>query len=332
MRTTFVRAHHGEVVDLDAVGCDLRGAEPSLVAVSAIGVRCELSVGSGLGSIWVSQCQRLNLTVADGKSEIDPGSVRVCSPDERPRLQTQRRAHWVALIANPAAWESLFLHDRRFSANHLPLPMVLEASQRALASVWDLLSEELQHDDPRTLIEDVLTDVLERQSEAITLAESCPGRSHARRLQVLQRLMRVKLRVDQGPPTGIDLAELARIASYSVPHFARLFHKVFGMPPHEYVLRERMHRAMALLADGNLAISEVAEILGATSHSAFSRQFRRRFGKSASELLAQLRPKDDFIKKCAAVRAESPSDSANDFLTYGTCRAEAAAFYSGDTK
>lgn len=84
------------------------------------------------------------------------------------------------------------------------------------------------------------------------------------------------------PGSAWTLERLARVASTSRSAFAERFHTVVGEPPARYLLRVRMERAKALLADGRLSVAQTATSLGYGSEAAFSRAFRRHTGSNPS--------------------------------------------------
>ena len=67
---------------------------------------------------------------------------------------------------------------------------------------------------------------------------------------------------------------LARVSGVSAAHFARSFKQAFGVPPHRYLLARRIERAVALLRDTDLPITEVALLAGWGSLGTFGRTFR----------------------------------------------------------
>ena len=78
----------------------------------------------------------------------------------------------------------------------------------------------------------------------------------------------------------LTLLELAGAMDLSPRHFSRLFRTTFGMPPHRYVIGERVNEAKALLATKRLAIVEIAEALGFADQSHLTNVFRRVTGVS----------------------------------------------------
>ena len=82
----------------------------------------------------------------------------------------------------------------------------------------------------------------------------------------------------------LTLAEIAGAAHMSPHHFARSFKKDTGLPPHRYVIRRRVERAKALLANTDLTIAEVAKAVGFANHSHLSSHVRRLLGVSPGAL------------------------------------------------
>ena len=72
-----------------------------------------------------------------------------------------------------------------------------------------------------------------------------------------------------------DVAAHVRMSAY---HFARMFRQSTGASPHDYIVRCRMERAKALLAEARLPISDVALEVGYKSQSHFTTSFGRVMG------------------------------------------------------
>ncbi len=70
---------------------------------------------------------------------------------------------------------------------------------------------------------------------------------------------------------------MARLAHISPFHFARLFRATVGVPPHQFVLRLRIHRAHHLLNAGQMTLAEVAIACGFHDQPHFTRAFERVF-------------------------------------------------------
>ncbi|WP_277960508.1 AraC family transcriptional regulator [Pseudomonas sp. RIT-To-2] len=76
------------------------------------------------------------------------------------------------------------------------------------------------------------------------------------------------------PPSLEALAEAVHLSPF---HFARCFRKATGLPPHAWLMQQRIARARALLRDGCLPV-QVAVQLGFADQSHLSRQFKKVYG------------------------------------------------------
>ncbi len=85
------------------------------------------------------------------------------------------------------------------------------------------------------------------------------------------------------------LAEPAAVAGYSPFHYHRLFQRVFGETPHEFLTRLRLDRAKALLARGELPVTEICWEVGYESLGSFSSRFKEATGYSPSVYRRRLR-------------------------------------------
>lgn len=82
---------------------------------------------------------------------------------------------------------------------------------------------------------------------------------------------------------AIDLAQAGREAGLSAFHFLRLFAKVIGVTPHQYLICARLRQAARLLAEEDRPITEIAFDIGFGDLSNFVRSFHRAAGMSPRE-------------------------------------------------
>lgn len=74
------------------------------------------------------------------------------------------------------------------------------------------------------------------------------------------------------------LADLADVAHLSEFHFARLFKQTTGLPPHQFVIHQRVERAKQLITAGRLSLAQVAAEVGFSDQSQLTRHFKRLVG------------------------------------------------------
>ncbi|NOU75796.1 helix-turn-helix domain-containing protein [Paenibacillus sp. LMG 31458] len=80
-----------------------------------------------------------------------------------------------------------------------------------------------------------------------------------------------------------SVSSVAKELNLSRSQCSKLFSKVYGLSPRQYVSRHKLNMAKELLVTTNLPMTDIAEKLGFHSASHFSRQFRRWTGQSPSE-------------------------------------------------
>ncbi|WP_269539864.1 helix-turn-helix domain-containing protein [Cerasicoccus fimbriatus] len=112
--------------------------------------------------------------------------------------------------------------------------------------------------------------------------EQTPYRSGVslRHRQIIQNILCTIEDDNQSTPT---VEALAKTAGYGINHFTRIFTKVVGKPPKEYITDLRIRRAKDLLANSDRSLKEVAIQVGYQSPAFFSRQFKLKEGISPSE-------------------------------------------------
>ncbi len=77
-----------------------------------------------------------------------------------------------------------------------------------------------------------------------------------------------------------SLSELALLCGLSRSHFVRAFKQTTGLPPHRWLLMQRVKRAKTLLHDTERSITEIALDCGFADQSHFTRVFSKIFGIS----------------------------------------------------
>ncbi len=78
--------------------------------------------------------------------------------------------------------------------------------------------------------------------------------------------------------SDLSLAGMAAAAGLSPNHFSNLFKRSTGLPPHQYVIRQRIEKAKALLAGTDLPVGVVAWDCGFSDQAHLTRHFKRLVG------------------------------------------------------
>ena len=116
------------------------------------------------------------------------------------------------------------------------------------------------------------------QAMAVTLVEG-----HAVRHRPVQiyrgglgsaRLRRIRELVHAKMEDDLSLDEMAQSVGLSTAHFARMFRKSTGQTPHQFVLRQRLERAKAMLRAPDARVLDVAVACGFKTQQHFAQVFR----------------------------------------------------------
>ncbi|MET7682507.1 AraC family transcriptional regulator [Streptomyces sp. NPDC005423] len=95
-----------------------------------------------------------------------------------------------------------------------------------------------------------------------------------------RRMLRARDAMDRAYAQPLDVPALARIAHVSPAHFIRVFRATFGETPHRYLQRRRVERAMSLLRETGLGVTDICFRVGFGSPGTFSRTFSAIVGRS----------------------------------------------------
>jgi AraC family transcriptional regulator len=88
------------------------------------------------------------------------------------------------------------------------------------------------------------------------------------------RLRRIRELVDAKMEEDLSLDEMAQSVGLSTAHFARMFRKSTGETPHQFVTRQRVERAKAMLRAPDTRVLDVAVACGFKTQQHFAQVFR----------------------------------------------------------
>jgi len=107
------------------------------------------------------------------------------------------------------------------------------------------------------------------------------------------------------------LSELALQSGMSPAHMRKIFHKVNGVSPREYLINMRIEKAKVLLEEGKLSVSEIGKVVGYQNANYFSRIFKNKTQMSPTEYRCSIYSKKEGIDPsfywCGVVNKDSVS-------------------------
>ena len=77
---------------------------------------------------------------------------------------------------------------------------------------------------------------------------------------------------------------MAEVAGLSVSHFKARFRRETGLPPREFILREKIRLAREALGKGHGTVTDIAFELGFSSSQYFATVFKRYTGQSPRQI------------------------------------------------
>ena len=116
------------------------------------------------------------------------------------------------------------------------------------------------------------------------------------RLRKIKELVQAKMEDDLG------LDEMAQSVGLSTAHFGRMFRKSTGETPHQFVLRQRIERAKAMLRAPNARVLDVAVACGFKTQQHFAQVFRDVCGVSPTQY------RQDFVDSEVIFASEAHSE------------------------
>jgi AraC-like DNA-binding protein len=150
-----------------------------------------------------------------------------------------------------------------------------------IAGLEELARQDSSRERAPRRLEEKAHELAERALAYVSGEREAPPRVSARELSRVAEAVRVI--EARGDDDALDLAALAGVACLSKHHFLRVFRRVVGMTPHQYLLATRLRRAAARLAGSSESVATIAFDSGFSDLSTFNACFRATFGVSPSE-------------------------------------------------
>ncbi len=211
------------------------------------------------------------------EQQLAPGHITLVPASSANRFEIQgytRTLHWRLW---PAMLHAVAEQELDCGRDSIELPPLFAINDEHL---WrygqDLVTEMAEpgswsHIYVETLIKGLVVQLLRRHSSLATRKSHHKGLS-PRKLRLAIDYIKDNLSEE------VDLNSLADEVGLSPYHFAKSFKQATGLPPHRFILRERVDRSMRQLEDPRYSIVEVALAVGFSSQSHFTNIFRRMVG------------------------------------------------------
>jgi AraC-like DNA-binding protein len=160
----------------------------------------------------------------------------------------------------------------RFSAPSLP------ASAKTLPVIANM--EALPYAPSSLRCEELALGLIERVIAAMTGDRRTPAAPTGRETRRVVEAIRL---VESGAGRPLELKEMAAVAGMSKYHFLRVFRRLTGVTPHQYLISARLRRAALALVSSRRPIIAVALDSGFGDLSTFNKTFRAVFGLTPTQ-------------------------------------------------
>lgn len=266
-------------------GSDGTGDERLRIVVGG-GRGCTLHGEAAAATVLLPLRGRLHWSDGEHHRMLASGDVLIAEAGQRLQAIGRGNALWIAVLVPAALWRRL-LGDESGMSDPPLIPALHEADRAVRRAAIGLVRAGRGGDaasvhSAAASFAALLVDMQEAAFD--TQIDRCPGRTRSQRRGIFLRLQRVRNVMEASCQLDLDIAGLARMASYSPCHFIRAFSTTYGETPHAVLVEQRLGRARRLIDDSALAITEIARVTGFENRCAFSRSFKRRFGVTASDL------------------------------------------------
>jgi AraC-like DNA-binding protein len=178
------------------------------------------------------------------------------------------------------SWES-FIFRHRSARQHGDIKNLL------LQVVREVHSKSRHGRDMASLILSQILVLLNRYGDSKALTKRDP-----QLLKNYTRLEASRKLIEENFAKVFSLQDLADFAGLSVNHYSRLFKKLSGKSPYDYLLHVRTERAKDALIESGGNISQIAEKCGFANLFEFSAAFKKRVGVSPTQFLLGLKEKN----------------------------------------
>jgi AraC family transcriptional regulator len=131
--------------------------------------------------------------------------------------------------------------------------------------------------------EELALRLIERVIAALAASRRSPAAPTGREARRVVEAIRF---IESDAARPISLADLAAVAGMSKYHFLRVFRRLAGVTPHQYLISARMRRAALGLASSRRPVLAIALDSGFGDLSTFNNRFRATFGLTPTQYRA----------------------------------------------
>jgi AraC-like DNA-binding protein len=225
--------------------------------------------------VYITRGQGIFESSSAGRREIQTGDLFILFPDEwhryRPNKTTGWDENWVEFDGDQA--QQIMSHPG-FSEKH---PVIHLGHDDKILSLFIEITESIESgtSEFEHIIAAQTSQIVARLLAAIRRTDQNTGNT-----ELIRCACCLILEQSNG---SVDFARMARDLGLSLSGFRKMFVKITGLPPGQYLQQIRINKAGELLQQTTLPIGEISTRLGFDSIYYFSRIFKKKTGVSPSD-------------------------------------------------
>jgi len=230
----------------------------------------------------------LNRESAEGvaKHELSPGFVAVLPSGHPVRWSWKSSISFSLLALDPGFLRQVAEEQLDMDPDEIQLAFVERERDPAIATIAAALARETVRGDAgsrvyaESLANILAVHLLRNYAASTGIAREATPTAAPRAVN------RALSFIQQNHTSDISLADIAAAARMSPFHFTRLFKRVIGVAPYQYLIQMRVNSARALITagGGGYSLAEIATSVGFADQSHLTRHFKRVLGVTPKQL------------------------------------------------
>ena len=233
-------------------------------------------------------CEGEGLYILEGESyKAKPGALFLVRPREQhcvPTISTPELISFNIHVTSCYLWDicSEFIEPGRLRAmiSGAPVKHMFEGRDDIILKLKSLTRES---DANRFIIKRLMLELITSIADDLAPDSSSPSAEDKTAMLHLEDIQNAIAFINDNLTEPLTLDDISRTANLSRSHFTALFRHMTGVTPYEYLLLQRIERAVTLLRESDVTIIGVAQECGFRNLANFNKAFKKVTGMTPSD-------------------------------------------------
>jgi AraC family transcriptional regulator len=179
------------------------------------------------------------------------------------------------IMENKFEKERLFLFHNRMIRRTQEVNAILLSLKSNKDELWET-----------ELLTQLFLELLHEELKLHKAAQALPSIKKSTREELIKRILLSTDYIHEFYDQQLSLEELSAVSCLSKFHFLRLFKIAMGQTPHQFITQVRIEKSKDLLINSQQEVKQIADRVGFTDSSSFSRAFYHSVGAYPSQFRA----------------------------------------------